>query len=739
MLRMRLTTSPRRRRPARTTALALIGLVVGTLPFVVPGVLAPKVAHAAPSVQTTFPLSEFNTQTNPTSIVSGPGGALWIAEGQDYVQKLTTSGTFSTYATSAMPNYAPGDDVEHGIAVGPDGNLWVTQQFTWTDASTQVSGVIARVSPAGTVAYFPTPTAGSDPYEITSGPAGDLWFTENSANKIGVVNTSGAMREFAIPTVSSAPTGIVAGPDGNLWFTESATNKIGRMTPVGAFTEFAVTAGSQPHDITVGPDGKLWFSEFGANAVGTMTTSGSGYTAYPTPTTNSGPMQVVTGPDGALWFAENNAGQIGRITTSGAITEYAPTQVPNFTGSGTRAAVPYGITSGPDGNIWYTDYPIGRAPGTAVGRLPLVPCGDLSSSVTSASHDSGVRDTPGSQESLQIGLENCGVPALTGAVTSTAVTSPSGCPSAPAIPSFTSTLTYGQSTSQTFSFSDPSCLGTYTVATTTTMGSTAVASTTTYYVVSNGHGSHIVGDFNGDGYQDVALADIMSGTVAVYYGGPNGLEARAPQVFTASSPGMPSQIAAASGFGWSLAAGNYNGDGYSDLAVGMGGAVAVLFGGPAGLTASGSQYIAAPGSMSSGFFGRDIVSGDFNHDGYSDVVISAPLQDVGSIAEEGAVDIMYGSASGLTGQTVLTENSPGVPGPAATRYDNFGWNMAAGDFNGDGNSDVAINEGENKNGVVVLYGSASGLTGRRSAVPAGSWGLGVLRLPGHREVQGRRL
>ena len=728
MLRIRLTTSPRRRRPARTTALALIGLVVGMLPFIVPGVLAPKVAHAAPSVQTNFPifddLASGAYEGGPaTAIVSGPGGDLWLNQARPSVIKLTPSGTTTECVTSGFDGTSWGYSNGYGLAVGTDGNLWATMEKTYVTSSSSslTAGVIARVTPTCGVTYFPTPTSGSLPYKITSGPSGYLWFTENTANNIGVISTSGAMREFAIPTAASAPTGIVAGPDGNLWFAENSADRIGRMTPTGVFTEFPITAGSHPYDIAVGPDGNLWFTENGASAIGTMTTSGTGYIEHPTPTSGSGPAGITKGPDSAIWFGEQTSTTaVARITAAGSITEYP-----------TNQGYPFGITTGPDGNIWWTSNPVFHSGGSRSGvfRLPLVPCGDLNSSVTSVNNDTGVRDTPGSQESIQISLSNCGVPALASAVTSTAVASPSGCPSAPAIPSFTSTLTYTQSTTHTFSFSEPSCLGTYTVTTTTTMGSTAVASSTTYYVVSNGQGSHIVGDFNGDGYQDVALGDILSGIVAVYYGGPNGLETRAPQVFSETTPGMPSQVPgcpagtpnSVDAFGQALATGRFEGGGYSDLAIGIpgcgasassaNGGVLVLKGSPAGLTTTGSYFFYAPSSMA-GFaeFGRSIVSGDFNHDGYSDVVIAAPLQNVGSIAEEGAVDIMYGSPSGLTGQNVLTENSPGVPGPAATRYDNFGWNMAVGDFNGDGNSDVAINEGENKNGVVVLYGSASGLT-----------------------------
>ena len=715
-----------RRRFGRAIALVIAATVAASVQFLLPGVLAPRVAHAAPSIQTDFNVfadpSPVTDQGPATAIVSGPGGDLWMNQARAGLIKMTPSGVISECVMSAFDGAAWGYSYGYGIAVGPDGNLWATLQQTYptSNHSSFTAGVIARVTPACGVTYFSTPTAGSYPYEIVSGPAGDLWFTENSANNIGVINTSGVMREFHIPTAASSPTGIVAASDGNLWFAESSTDKIGRLTPGGTFTEFSIAAGAQPHDITVGPDGNLWFTELGRSAIGTITTSGVGYVEYPTQAPNSAPTGITSGPDGALWFGEQGATTaVARITTSGSITEY-PTQ----------QGYPLGITSGPDGNIWWTSnatfHPGGELSG--VFRLPLVPCGDLTNSVTSQSNGSGLRDTPGSHESVQLNLSSCGVPSLTGATTSTAVTPPSGCPAAPAIASFTSTLAYGQSTSQTYSFTDPTCLGTYTVTSTTTMASSVVATVTTYYVVSHGGGSHIVGDFNGDGYEDLAIASLDNGTVVVYYGGPSGLDTRAAQVFSETTPGLPSQVPgcpagtpySGDGFGQAVAAGRFAGGGYSDLAIGIpgcgatassaNGGVLVLRGGPAGLTATGSYFFYAPSSMS-GFaeFGRNVASGDFNHDGYDDLAVSAPLQN-GVVAEEGAVDILYGSSSGLSGDHIVTESSPGMPGPAPTHYDTLGWNMAVGDFKHNGYSDLAMVEGGNKCAVAVLYGSSSGVT-----------------------------
>jgi len=131
-------------------------------------------------------------------------------------------------------------------------------------------------SVSGTVTEFPLPTAGADPLDITSGPDGNLWFTEFGANQIGRITPSGVVTEFPIPTADSAPAGITAGPDGNLWFTEANANQIGRITPSGVVTEFPIpTAESYPGSIAAGPDGNLWFTEDHAAQVACITTSGA--------------------------------------------------------------------------------------------------------------------------------------------------------------------------------------------------------------------------------------------------------------------------------------------------------------------------------------------------------------------------------------------------------------------------------------------------------------------------------
>jgi virginiamycin B lyase len=123
--------------------------------------------------------------------------------------------------------------------------------------------------------------------------------------------------QYRIPTPDSDPEDITSGPDGNLWFTEFLGNKIGRVTPRGAITEYPVpTVGGDPEGIAAGPDGNLWFTEFNGDKIGRITTGGA-ITEFPLPSYDSWPYGIAAGPDGNLWFCELNANQIGRITTGG--------------------------------------------------------------------------------------------------------------------------------------------------------------------------------------------------------------------------------------------------------------------------------------------------------------------------------------------------------------------------------------------------------------------------------------
>src|SRR5262249_25717322 len=109
------------------------------------------------------------------------------------------------------------------------------------------------------------------PVGIAAGPDGNIWFTEelnNGTYKIGVFSPSSntVIAQYAIPNSGRAEA-ITAGRDGNLWFVDT-TGKIGMITTAGVITEYPVP-NAQPVAITSGPDGNIWFTGTGTLISGT--------------------------------------------------------------------------------------------------------------------------------------------------------------------------------------------------------------------------------------------------------------------------------------------------------------------------------------------------------------------------------------------------------------------------------------------------------------------------------------
>lgn len=113
-----------------------------------------------------------------------------------------------------------------------------------------------------------------------------------------------------------------------------------------------------------------------------------------------------------------------------------------------------------------------------------------------------------------------------------------------------------------------------------------------------------------------------------------------------------------------------------------------------------------PGSAEAGDgFGTDVRVADVNGDGYPDVATGLPGENLGSVADAGAVVVLRGSAKGLTGTgaQVVTQNTPNVPG-AAEKGDAFGKAVHLADANHDGLADLAMRRaGENGNAGSVWY------------------------------------
>ncbi|WP_368396342.1 FG-GAP repeat protein [Streptomyces sclerotialus] len=200
------------------------------------------------------------------------------------------------------------------------------------------------------------------------------------------------------------------------------------------------------------------------------------------------------------------------------------------------------------------------------------------------------------------------------------------------------------------------------------------------------------------------------------------LAAAAAAALTGGLLTLSTAPAAAAGSGLQ---GDFNGDGYRDLAVAApaatvaghknAGAVTVLYGSADGVSAARhatftQNTAGVPGAAETDdWFGLALSAGDFNSDGYADLAVGAPCEDVSGDTDGGTVQILWGSASGIS-------RAATVPDPAPTKHDSFGNALAAGDFDGDKKADLAV--GTTAATLRVLKGgfSTSGVPAAKSAV-----------------------
>jgi len=276
-----------------------------------------------------------------------------------FTSPASAAGAAGDVTVTALPGLS-GEELTQ-ITSGPDGNLWFTERY---------ENAVVKMTPSGEMTkYTEGITANAWPTSLTTGPDGNIWFAEPNVYvggmyQVGRITPDGVVTEFPSPIQPpSALQSIVSGPDNSIWYVQSLGRRIAKMTMDGEVTTFAtgMPFGTFLQSLAVGPDGNLWFT--GINGIGKMTPTGT-VTLYTAGLASASVITGITaGPDGNMWIAMPSVNQIAKVDMAGNVTPYS-------TGL-TVDASPVGIVAGADGNLWFTGGGSGSVPqvDSSIGRI----------------------------------------------------------------------------------------------------------------------------------------------------------------------------------------------------------------------------------------------------------------------------------------------------------------------------------------------------------------------------------
>ncbi|WP_157847718.1 virginiamycin B lyase family protein [Streptomyces violens] len=247
----------------------------------------------------------------PYDLQESPDGGIWYTAG-DQLGRLGPSGKFTWWDDSsyARPN-GPGGKrpgFPDALTLGPDNTIWFghSAPSSYVFARADTKRGLHRI--ALVKGDFDVPVRG-----MATGPDGAVWFSqqfqydEDQRDGIGRLTAEGKYKEWPLPK-GTAPQSIVAGPDKALWFTER--RGIGRIGTDGRFSHFRVRASDHPGGIVLGPDKALWFTT--DHRVGRITTKG-GITLWPVRGAKN-LTSIAPTPEGSFWLADRETDTLRRFT-----------------------------------------------------------------------------------------------------------------------------------------------------------------------------------------------------------------------------------------------------------------------------------------------------------------------------------------------------------------------------------------------------------------------------------------
>jgi virginiamycin B lyase len=196
--------------------------------------------------------------------------------------------------------------------------------------------------------------SGSRPHDVAPAADGGVWYTAQGAGALGHLDPDTGRTKHIPLGAGSAPHGVIVGPDGAPWITDSGLNAIVRVDPetdkVDVHELPSDTPDANLNTATFDGDGVLWFT--GQRGVyGKLDPDGGDVEAFDAPG-GAGPYGITTTPDGDVYYSSLAGSHIARIDRASDETTRID---PPTSGQGARR-----VWSDSDGRIWVSEWNVGK-------------------------------------------------------------------------------------------------------------------------------------------------------------------------------------------------------------------------------------------------------------------------------------------------------------------------------------------------------------------------------------------
>jgi streptogramin lyase len=287
-------------------------------------------------------------------------GTKWEGKSESVVGSVGPDGTVTEHEVVGL-------GAIQGLAVGPQGEVWISAK---SGSFGKELFEIARLSATGELEQRFAVGRGGGLYESSvrslAVGAGAVWFVFQRAGRPVSIErldpATGTVRPFFLRPKCRV-TALQPALDGTVWFTEKCgdyvTNgpstptkaSLGRIEPSGKIVRRAIVAADYPVALAIGPEGTVWFGALRRynhpSQVGRLTKAGK---LAEFPVRNGWPGSIAVGPEGRLWFQSSVGGRVYGYLNSIDLGGRLGTPI---CAAPSCQLQPGGLTSAPDGSLWY--------------------------------------------------------------------------------------------------------------------------------------------------------------------------------------------------------------------------------------------------------------------------------------------------------------------------------------------------------------------------------------------------